>query len=559
MPAPDPLAPLLELLRRHFGYWELRPLQARVVASMEAGHDVLAMLPTGAGKTICFQLPAMLRPAPTVVVSPLISLMQDQVAAATARGLPAATLNSALTAKAQREVLDRLGCGAVRLLYVSPERLGRLAGELEERGLRPALLAVDEAHCISDWGADFRPAYRTLRRLRARLGWPQTIALTGSATPEVRKEIVRALGLGGVRGLHQVLGSYDRRNLWFGVARVRDERARLLALIEALRLQDALALVYAPTRNLTEELARVLREAGFRAAAYHAGLEPAVRKDVLRRFLADDLGVVAATSAFGMGIDKPNVRLVVHWTLPPTPEAYYQEAGRAGRDGALARCLLLYRPGDANIPRRQLDVTFPGEALAARFWRGELDPARIPAGVRASLERLRRELRPDRGLVDWSAVRRRRLSAEARIAVVERYASDRRCRRSALLGYFGERVIRCAGCDVCSRRAPHPLPRPEAEARLTRLRGSLAHLVAPWGGCPLEPGTLRRLADDPPGSEAALAAVDGVGTVIARRYSRTILHALGATGSASAAGEDGRPSPAGRTPADSGRRRGENR
>src|ERR1043166_3772111 len=549
MPDADRLASIHALLVRHFGYGELRPLQLRVVTALEEGRDVLAVLPTGAGKSLCFQLPAMLRRAATIVVSPLISLMQDQVAAATARGLPAAAINSTLPGSEQRRVLDRVAEGVVRLLYPAPERLGRLAGELAERGVRPALLAVDEAHCISEWGADFRPAYRTLRRLRARLGWPQTIALTGSATPAVRAEIVRALGLGGSRGLGRVLGSFDRRSLWLGVARVDSERERLRALFDALHLQDALALVYAPTRNLVEELSRVLREAGFRAAASHAGLTSTVRKQVLSRLLADELGIVVATSAFGMGIDKPNVRLVVHWTLPPTPEAYYQEAGRAGRDGALARCLLLYRPGDANIPRRQLDVTFPGEALAARFWRGELDPARIPAGVRASLERLRRELRPDRGLVDWSAVRRRRLSAEARIAVVERYASDRRCRRSALLGYFGERVIRCAGCDVCSRRAPHPLPRPEAEARLTRLRGSLAHLVAPWGGCPLEPGTLRRLADDPPGSEAALAAVDGVGTVIARRYSRTILRALGATGSASAA-EGDRPSPAGLTPAD---------
>jgi ATP-dependent DNA helicase RecQ len=527
MAAPESFAPLLALLRHHFGYAELRPLQARVVAALAAGRDVLAVLPTGAGKSICFQLPALLRSGPTIVVSPLISLMQDQVTAAEARGIPAAALNSALSASEQRRVLDRLRRDELRLLYTSPERLARLAGELEERAVRPSLLAVDEAHCISEWGPDFRPAYRTLRRLRARLDWPQAIALTGSATPAVRQDIARALGLGGARGLCRVLGSFDRRNLWLGVARVGNERERFAALITALRLQDALALVYAPTRNLVEELTRVLGDAGFRAAAYHAGLAPAIRKDVLRRFLADDLGVVVATSAFGMGIDKPNVRLVVHWTLPPTPEAYYQEAGRAGRDGALSRCVLLYRPGDGEVPRRQLEVTFPPEALAARVFRGEVDPARVPASIRASLERLRRELRPERGQVDWSRVRTRRCEAEARIAVMERYAAERHCRRAALIGYFGEGLVRCAGCDVCARRAPRPLPRLDAEARLSRLRGALAHLDAPWGGCPLEPGTLRRLAHDPPRSEAALAEVDGVGTFLTRRYGRTILHALG--------------------------------
>ena len=536
MEALPSVAPLLALLRRHFGYAELRPLQARVVAGLDAGRDVLAVLPTGAGKSICFQLPALLRSGPTIVVSPLISLMQDQVVAAAARGLPAAALNSALPPAEQGAVLHRLERGALRLLYTSPERLGRLAAELEARAVRPALLAVDEAHCISEWGPDFRPAYRTLRRLRARLGWPQAIALTGSATPAVRRDIVLALGLGGARGLCQVLGSFDRRNLWLGVARVGSERERLIALLGALRLQDALALVYAPTRNLVEELTRVLREAGFRAAPYHAGLTPATRKEVLRRFLADDLGVVVATSAFGMGIDKPNVRLVVHWTLPPTPEAYYQEAGRAGRDGAWSRCLLLYRPGDGSVPRRQLDVTFPPEALAADFFRGELDPARVPASIRASLERLRRELHPERGEVDWTPVRRRRREAEERIAVMERYAKERRCRRAALLGYFGERLARCAGCDVCARGKPRPLPRPEAEARLTRLRAALAHLQAPWGGCPLEPGTLRRLADNPPPTESALAAVEGVGTELARRYGRTILGALGALRPSGASG-----------------------
>ena len=335
----------------------------------------------------------------------------------------------------------------------------------------------------------------------------------------------RALGLGLGRGLSLVLGSFDRRNLWFGVARVRNEPERLRALMATLTLQDALAIVYAPTRNVVEELVRVLGNAGFRAAPYHAGLTASARRDVLTRFLTDQLSVVVATCAFGMGIDKPNVRLVVHWTLPPTPEAYYQEAGRAGRDGGLARCILLYRPGDAALPRRQLDVTFPPERLAEQVWNGEKNPARLPANLRGSLERLHRELRPDRCRVEWGPVRRRRELAEERIAVMERYAKDRRCRRAAI-GYFGERIARCSGCDVCSGSPPRSLANLEAERRLTRLCLALGHLRAPWRGSPLEPETLRRLAHQPPATEVELAAVEGVGRVIASRFSRTILTAL---------------------------------
>jgi ATP-dependent DNA helicase RecQ len=515
-----------DLLRHHFGYAAFRPLQGRVITAVEQGRDVLAVLPTGGGKSVCFQIPALRRREPTIVVSPLISLMQDQVAAARARGLPAAAVNSSFSASAQQCILDQVARREVRLLYTSPERLGRLAGELADRGVRASLLAIDEAHCISEWGSDFRPAYRTLRRLRTALGWPQAVALTGSATPVVRRDIVRVLGLGGSHGSRLVLGSFDRRNLWFGVARVATEADRLRALVAALRMYQAVAIVYAPTRNLVEELARVLGEAGFRAAPYHAGLDPEVRRERLQQFLGGELAVVVATCAFGMGIDKPDVRLVVHWTLPPTPEAYYQEAGRAGRDGRFARCLLLFRDGDATLPRRQLEVTFPDEAIAEGVWRGNLNPSRIPANVRASIERLGAELRPERGRVDWSGVRRRRREAEGRITVMERYARERGCRRRALLRYFGERISRCAGCDVCGRKGPAPLRNPAADQRLARLRLALGTRGTSWRGCLLEPEVLRRLAEVPPSTEGDLAAVEGVGRILAARYGKTILDAL---------------------------------
>lgn len=522
----DPTIAAETLLHRHFGYASFRPLQQRVLAAVQEGRDVLAVLPTGGGKSICFQIPALLRPLPTLIVSPLISLMQDQVAAARARGLPAAFLNSTLGPAEQRNVLDDLAAGTIRLLYTSPERLGRLASDLHSRKVRPGLLAIDEAHCISEWGPDFRPAYRTLRRLRVALGWPQVVALTGSATPAVRQDITRVLGLGGARGSRLVLGSFDRRNLWFGVASVRTERERFFGLIQALRLQLGLAIVYAPTRNLVEALARVLVDAGFGAAPYHAGLTPEIRRERLQRFLAGDLAVVVATCAFGMGIDKPDVRLVVHWNLPATPEAYYQEAGRAGRDGRFARCLLLYRDGDALVPRRQLDVTFPDERLAEGVWSGKRDPARIPANVLASIERLRGELGPGKRQLNWAPVRRRRREAEGRIAVMERYARERSCRRRALMGYFGERLPRCAGCDNCGRPAPRLVRNRAAERRLGRLRCALGTRGAPWGGCLLEPDVLRRVSEMVPTTETELAQIEGVGAVLASRYGKTILDAL---------------------------------
>jgi ATP-dependent DNA helicase RecQ len=520
----DLLGTARQVLQKHYGYSDFRPAQTRVMYSVLGGRDTLAVLPTGGGKSICFQVPAVVLGGLTVVVSPLISLMQDQVEAARARGIAAACLNSSLARAEQDLVRQAIAARSLHLLYVSPERLDRLSLELQQHRIRPTLLAVDEAHCIAEWGHDFRPSYRKLGRARYRLGDPQAIALTGSATTEVRAEIARALRLKPGFALH--LGSFDRPNLWFGAVHVHTERERLQTLLELLRGDDAMTIVYAPTRGGTEAVARALCKAGHRAAPYHAGLTRTRRGQTLDDFLQDRIDVVVATCAFGMGIDKAAVRLVVHWTPPATPEAYYQEAGRAGRDGEFARCVLLWRSSDYDLHRRQLDVTFPQPRLLQRIWREPGGTVGVPANVLESAERLRRELHPERGPVDWRTLRERRGRAEARIRAVEGYAREARCRRGRLVGYFGESLKRCAGCDRCGTRPIAASRDREISSRLARLQRALAPRKTVWGGCPLEPDVLLRLAQHPPTDAAALADVAGVGPALTERLGGTILTAL---------------------------------
>jgi ATP-dependent DNA helicase RecQ len=318
--------------------------------------------------------------------------------------------------------------------------------------MQPALLAVDEAHCISEWGHDFRPSYRELAKARYLLGHPPVIALTGSATPDVREDIVHSLRL---RRHRLILGSFDRANLWLGVVQISDDRARLAVLLRSLKSGNGMAIVYAPTRGQCELVTQVLREHGFRASPYHAGLASDVRQRILHAFLEDQVDVVVATSAFGMGIDKPTVRQVVHWTMSPTMESYYQEAGRAGRDGGPSRCIVLYHRNDTALARRQVESTFPPRRLLERIWRKEPIPG-VTGTVRESAERLRRELRPQDGPVDWRQVEARRQKALWRLETMERYARSSGCRRRLMLEYFGEQPGPCSGCDHCSGDPARP-------------------------------------------------------------------------------------------------------
>ncbi len=435
------------LLHGHYGFRDFRPLQRRVVQSVLAGRDTLAVLPTGGGKSICFQVPALVLGGLTLVVSPLVALMQDQVRALVQRGIAAATLNALMPAEAQAAVLARVSDGSLRLLYVSPERASTLGLELLRRGVRPVLLAIDEAHCITEWGHDFRPSYRHLGQLRLDLGRPPLVALTGSATAAVRQDVIESLAL--VRpDCH--LGSFDRPNLHLGVEFVRDPSARLTRTRELLAPRPGLAIVYVSTRNAADAMAQALWFSGHRAAPYHAGLSRERREEVLEKFIREELDVVVATSAFGMGIDAPRVRLVVHCGMPATPESYYQEAGRAGRDGLPSRCVLLHHLRDAETHRRQLDVTFPPRKVLEAIWHDPTIRGRHPRPVVLAAERLRAEMEGVTTGPAWERVSRRRRAAADRVAAMEGYAIRARCRRRTLLEYFGEEREDCGGCDVCT-------------------------------------------------------------------------------------------------------------
>ncbi len=387
-------------LKKHFGYSVFRPLQEQIIRDALAGRDVFALMPTGGGKSLCFQLPALLRPGLTIVVSPLISLMKDQVDALQASGIPATFLNSALDGAQARTRLRGLHANEFRLLYVAPERL--MLENFLERALNwdIAQVAIDEAHCISEWGHDFRPEYRELKKLRTILPDVPIMALTATATERVRHDIVRQLQL---REPRCYVASFDRPNLTYRVIPKTSAYDQLLEFIRS-RPNDS-GIVYCASRRSADTVARKLNADGIAAKPYHAGLESAERAQNQEAFLRDDVRVVAATIAFGMGINKPNVRFVVHYDLPKNLESYYQETGRAGRDGLPSDCLLLFSAADVVKQTRFIEEKSESEARIAR-------------------EQLRQMVH---------------------------YAETRDCRRTTLLRYFGEERPNesCNGCDNC--------------------------------------------------------------------------------------------------------------
>ena len=332
---------LKTLLESKFGHKKFLPLQAEVIRNVLDGRDSLALMPTGSGKSLCYQLPALCLDGVTLVISPLIALMKDQVDALQSRGIAADCINSTMSAAHMRRVQVAAYKGRLDILYVAPERVVNPKFRDFLHAVKLSLIAIDEAHCISEWGHDFRPDYRALQVLRDNFPSVPVIGLTATATERVRQDILNQLRMPDAT---KFVASFNRPNLTYCVRPKRRSFEALTELLSAHR--DGSTIIYRFSRQNTEKLAADLRERGYRALPYHAGLEDDVRRETQERFLQDDVPIIVATIAFGMGIDKPNVRLVVHYDLPKTIEGYYQETGRAGRDGNPSTCMLFYSYGD---------------------------------------------------------------------------------------------------------------------------------------------------------------------------------------------------------------------
>jgi len=496
-----PAQPPEEVLKDVFGYDSFRPGQREIIDAVLAGQDCVGVMPTGSGKSLTYQVPAIALGRFALVVSPLIALMKDQVDALTEAGVSATFLNSTLSFDERRERIADIAAGKHRLVYAAPEGLEASVGRLLSE-VRPSLIAIDEAHCISEWGHDFRPAYRNLSSLKRRFGNVPLLALTATATPQVMRDIVQQLGM---RAPTMFRGSFFRKNLRLssfqkGESLGRTTREAIASLVQSRPGESGI--VYCLSRKSTEETADYLKEQGCRATCYHAGLAPEQRAKAQDAFRNDDVDVVVATIAFGMGIDKSNVRYVIHRDLPKSVEGYYQEIGRAGRDGAPSDCILFYSWSEV--------VAYD------RFADGTEDDA--------AAERLRSQARE-----------------------MFRFAEASRCRHQLLAEYFGETMQKCGeSCDVCrgkltlppklraSRRgseAPSRAPSTAviagADAELLTLLKSLRLHLARERGLPayliFNDATLLEMAVRKPKNEADLLQVPGVGPAKLEKYGDAFL------------------------------------
>lgn len=470
-------------LKQYFGYDTFRPLQQEIIEQVLDKQDCVVLMPTGGGKSLCFQLPALLQDGITIVISPLISLMKDQVDALLGIGINAAMINSSMNASEITSIIEKIKQGAIKILYIAPERLALTSFENLLHTLPINLFAIDEAHCISEWGHDFRPEYRNLKYLRSKFPGIPIIALTATATEKVRADIIRMLNLPAP---HIFTSSFNRPNLSYEVLPKKDSFKTIVSLLDSYAQKSVI--IYCFSRKDTESLAEKLNNYGHKAATYHAGLSADRRRENQDKFIRDDIHIMVATIAFGMGIDKPDVRLVIHHSLPKSVEGYYQETGRAGRDGLPSRCVLLYSAADK----------FKHDFFIRQMADSE-EKKHVQNNLNQSVE----------------------------------YGTLASCRRKFLLQYFNEdyEIKNCNGCDRCVTPPPLLLPKsvPGAKASLQPLLATSINydtdlfevlrqvrtLEATRLGVPayivFGDKTLRELALYQPQTNAAFLRINGVG------------------------------------------------
>jgi ATP-dependent DNA helicase RecQ len=470
---------LNQIAKQRFGYEGLRSGQQTAIKAVLDGHDTLAVMPTGSGKSAIYQIAAVLMPGPTVVVSPLIALQRDQVKAIAEQNIgDAAVVNSAINASEREEAFENLEDGALEFLFLAPEQFNNPETLDRLQSAKPSLFVVDEAHCISAWGHDFRPDYLRLSTIIEALGHPRILALTATAAPPVRQEIIERLGMEKPK---TIVRGFDRPNIYLGVERYEDEYEKLKALVERVVQLEPPGIVYVSTRKRTEEIAAALQEQDIRAAFYHAGMKSGDRHQTETDFMADEIAVLVATTAFGMGMDKPDVRFVVHADISDSVDSYYQEIGRAGRDGESATAILFYNPADLNLRHffasgGQVDVDQVAQVANLLQQQTEpIDPKELQEQVDLSKTKLKTAIHqladvgvvetlatgevaatpdltnPDEAAQAANQIQEQRQQVErSRLEMMRGYAEVRDCRRKYLLNYFGEAFdAPCDHCDNC--------------------------------------------------------------------------------------------------------------